>query len=51
MDQGVLSAYKADYHRKTFAKFTHSTDDENKPTVQGFWKSFNIKDPTDIIAE
>ncbi|XP_072121835.1 tigger transposable element-derived protein 1-like isoform X1 [Mobula birostris] len=51
MDQGVIATFKRYYLRKTFKQLTYATDGEGKPTVREFWKSFNIMNAIDNIAE
>ncbi|XP_051868769.1 tigger transposable element-derived protein 1-like [Pristis pectinata] len=51
MDQGVIANFKRYYLRKTFKQLINATDREGKPTVREFWKSFNIMNAIDNIAE
>lgn len=51
MDQGVISTFKSYYLRRTFNMLINETDGDDKPTMQEFWKQFNIKKATDIISD
>ncbi|XP_053640875.1 tigger transposable element-derived protein 1 [Cherax quadricarinatus] len=44
MDQGIITTFKAYYVRNTFSKLIKYTSGENKPTVNEFWRTFNIMD-------
>lgn len=51
MDQGVISNFKSYYLRRSFKMLLSETDGPDKPTMQQFWKSFNILKAINIISE
>lgn len=50
MGQGVASAFKAHYLRRTFEHMLEATDGEDTATIREFWRNYNILDAVDNIA-
>ena len=51
MDQNVIASFKAHYLKRTIKKMIYETDGENKPTVEQFWKQFDILKAIWILDE
>lgn len=51
MDQGVISTFKSYYLRRTFKLLLSDTDGQDKPTMQEFWKQFNVMKALKIIGD
>ncbi|XP_067125448.1 tigger transposable element-derived protein 1 isoform X1 [Centruroides vittatus] len=51
MYQGVVTAFKAYYLRRTFEEILKAVDTEENLTVREFWRKFNILDAIKIIVD
>ena len=49
MDQGVISAFKANYLKETLSQLINSCDANDQLSIKEFWKQFNIKVAIEII--
>lgn len=49
MDQGVISAFKANYLKETLSQLINSCDANDQLSIKEFWKQFNIKMAIEII--
>lgn len=49
MDQGVISAFKANYLKETLSQLINSCDANDQLSIKDFWKQFNIKMAIEII--
>ncbi|XP_007091164.1 CENPB DNA-binding domain-containing protein 1 [Panthera tigris] len=50
MGQGIASAFKAHYVRRTFEHILEATDGEDTATIREFWRNYSIMDAVDNIA-
>nr|XP_006132847.1 tigger transposable element-derived protein 1-like isoform X1 [Pelodiscus sinensis]XP_006132848.1 tigger transposable element-derived protein 1-like isoform X2 [Pelodiscus sinensis]XP_006132849.1 tigger transposable element-derived protein 1-like isoform X3 [Pelodiscus sinensis] len=50
MDQGVIASFKAYYLRRTFSQAVRATQ-KDEMTLRDFWKSYNIYDAINNIAD
>ncbi|XP_049719734.1 tigger transposable element-derived protein 1-like [Elephas maximus indicus] len=50
MGQGVASAFKAHYLKRTFEHILEATGGEDKATIREFWRNYDIMDAVDNIA-
>ncbi|XP_006173803.2 CENPB DNA-binding domain-containing protein 1 [Camelus ferus] len=50
MGQGVASAFKAHYLRRTFEHILEATDGEDTAIIREFWRNYSIMDAVDNIA-
>lgn len=50
MGQGVASAFKAHYLKRTFEHILEATDGEDTAMIREFWRSYNIMDSVDTIG-
>lgn len=51
MGQGIIASFKACYLRSTFAQAIRATEKEGGPTLQEFWKGFNIYHAVKNVGE
>lgn len=51
MDQGTITNFKAYYLGRTFLQLIKAGDEDDKPSVKDFWKSYNMLEAVDNIAE
>ncbi|GAB5582602.1 CENPB DNA-binding domain-containing protein 1 [Prionailurus iriomotensis] len=50
MGQGIASAFKAHYVRRTFEHILEATDGEDTAMIREFWRNYSIIDAVDNIA-
>lgn len=50
MGQGVASAFKAQYLKRTFEHILEATDGEDTAMIREFWRNYNIMDAVDIMV-
>ena len=50
MGQGVTSAFRAHYLRRTFEHILEATDGEDTAEIREFWRNYSIVDAVDNIA-
>uniref|UniRef100_A0ABI7VR32 HTH CENPB-type domain-containing protein n=1 Tax=Felis catus TaxID=9685 RepID=A0ABI7VR32_FELCA len=50
MGQGIASAFKAHYVRRTFEHILEATDGEDTAMIREFWRNYSIMDAVDNIA-
>ena len=51
MDQGVIASFKAYYLRSTFTMAFKATERDPQLTLKDFWKSYNIRNAVQNIAD
>ncbi|OWK16188.1 hypothetical protein Celaphus_00004955 [Cervus elaphus hippelaphus] len=51
MNQGVITAFKAQYLRRTLSQLAQETGGADRPSVWEFWRSYTVVTAVDNIAE